>query len=164
MNEIGQDPQSAPEGADHEERLGFADVIRGQATGYAEKRKTDVARAVSDVAEAIRGSGSDFTSYPHVKAFFDNAAQGVEELAGDISRRTLAEIYDEAEAAVRRRPGVTVAAAALAGFALLRLFRASELRPIPRSRAIVSADVFPTPACEARHGPARAPEYRHPGR
>ncbi|GJE42794.1 hypothetical protein [Methylobacterium soli] len=145
MSDIARDPRPASEAADHEERLGFADAIRGQATGYAEKRKTDVARAVSDAAEAIRGSGSDFASYPHVKAFFDNAAEGVEELAGDISRRTFAEIYDEVEAAVRRRPGVTVAAAALAGFALFRLFRASEMRPIPRSRAVVSADVFPTP-------------------
>jgi hypothetical protein len=145
MTDIAQDPHPASAGPDREERLGFAEAIRGQATGYAEKRKADVARAVSDVAEAIRGSGTDFASYPHVKAFFDNAAEGVEEFSGEISRRTFGEIYDEVEAAVRRRPGVTVAAAALAGFALFRFFQASEIRPIPRSHAIVPVDVFPTP-------------------
>ena len=145
MSEVAQDPRLASAEPDREERLGLADAIRGQAAVYAEKRKADVARAVSDIADAIRGSGTDFASYPHVKAFFDNAAEGVEEFSGEISRRTFGEIYDEVEAAVRRRPGVTVAAAALAGFALFRFFRASEIRPIPRSRAVVPVDVFPTP-------------------
>ena len=145
MSDVAQDPRPASAGPDREERLGFADTIRGQATDFAVKRKADVARAVSDIADAIRKSGSDFANYPHVNAFFDNAAEGVEEFSGEISRRTFGEIYDEVEAAVRRRPGVTVAAAALAGFALFRFFQASEIRPIPRSHAIVPVDVFPTP-------------------
>lgn len=139
--ELGPDP-ARPH---REERLGFADAIRSQATGYSEKRKADAARVVYDMAEAIRGSGSGFADNPHIKAFFDNAAEGVEEFAGEISRRSFKEIYNEVDATIRRRPGVTMAAAALAGFALFRFFRASEIQPTSRSRAVVSADVFPTP-------------------
>ena len=97
------------------------------------------------MAEAIRASGSGFAEQPNVKAFFDSAAEGIEEFSEGISHRTFSELYDEVDAAVRRHPGVTVAAAALAGFALFRWFSASGIRPIPRSRAVVSADVFPTP-------------------
>jgi hypothetical protein len=82
---------------------------------------------------------------PNVRAFFDSAAEGVEEFSEGISRRTFSELYDEVDAAVRRHPRVTVAAAALAGFALFRWFSASGIRPILRSHAVVSADVFPTP-------------------
>ncbi len=64
---------------------------------------------VSDVAGAIRGAGTGFEDAPNVKAFFDNAAEGVEELSADIGRRTVSELYDELDAAARRRPGLTLA-------------------------------------------------------
>ena len=124
---------------------GFAGVAREQVQVYVTKRKEDVARAVSDVAEGIRKSGTGFSGAPQIKAFFDSAAEGVEELSADIDRHTVSELYDEVEAAVRRRPVVALGAAALAGFALFRFFKASEIRPIPRSHAMVPVDVFPTP-------------------
>lgn len=123
----------------------FASTIRGQVQSYVVSRKADVARSVSDVAGAIRASSSGFAEQPHVKAFFDSAAEGVEELSEEISRRTFAELYDEVDAAVRRRPGVTFAAAALAGFVLFRFLKASRMRPVPRSRAVVPIEVLPTP-------------------
>ncbi|WP_336488793.1 hypothetical protein [Methylobacterium nigriterrae] len=140
-NGLGPDPAASAQ----EDPTEFSDAIRDQALSYVSKRKQDVARAVSDVAEAIRSSGSGFANYPHVRAFFDTAAEGVEEFSEGINRRTVGEIYDEVEAAVRRRPGVALAGAALAGFALFRFFQASEIRPIPRSHAVVPVDVFPTP-------------------
>jgi hypothetical protein len=142
MLDVGQD--QAP-GSAASRRGDLAGTIRDEAAGYAEKRKADAARIVSDVAEAIRASGSGFSEQPNVKAFFDEAAEGIAEFSEGIAHRTFSELYDEVDAAVRRRPGVTVAAAALAGLALVRWFRASGIRPIPRSRAVVSADVFPTP-------------------
>ncbi|GEP02327.1 hypothetical protein [Methylobacterium oxalidis] len=145
MADVAQEP--APESAHPEtdQRPDFADVIRSQAASYVTKRKEDVARAVSDVAEAIRNGGARFEGAPHLKAFFDSGAEGVEELSADINRRTTSELYDEVEAAIRRRPTVTFAAAALAGFALFRFLKASKIRPIPRSRSVVPVDVFPTP-------------------
>lgn len=122
---------------------GFADEIRMQAVGYAGKRKADVSRVVSDVGDAIRAGGSGFSDQPNIKAFFDAAAEGIEEFADGINRRTFSEIYDEVDAVVRRRPGVTFAAAALAGFALFRVLKASEIRPVPRSRAVVPVQVAP---------------------
>lgn len=130
--------------------VGLAGAIRAQAQAYAANRKQDAVRAVSDVAAAIRESGSGFEGAPNVKAFFDSAAAGVEELSGDIGRRTVGELYDEVEAAARRRPGVVLAAAALAGFGLYRFFRASAVRPIPRSRAVVPVDVLPVPDIDRR--------------
>ena len=145
MADVAQEPRPESAGPETDQRPDLADVIRGQTAAYLTKRKEDVARAVSDVAEAIRDGGAGFEGAPHVKAFFDSAAEGVAELSADINRRTTSELYDEVEAAIRRRPAVTFAAAALAGFALLRFLKASNIRPIPRSRAMVPADVFPTP-------------------
>jgi hypothetical protein len=130
--------------------VGLAGAIREQVQGYAANRKQDAVRAVSDVAAAIRESGASFGGSPHLKAFFDSAATGVEELSEDIGRRTVGELYDEVEAAVRRRPGIALAAAAVAGIALVRFFKASTIRPIPRSHAVVPVDVLPVPDIERR--------------
>jgi hypothetical protein len=124
---------------------GFAANVRGQAQDYVARRKQDAVRVVADVAGAIRGAGAGFEDAPNVKAFFDSAAEGVEELSVDIGRRTVSELYDELDAAARRRPGMTLAVAAAAGFALYRLLAASGVRPIPRSRAMVPVDVLPVP-------------------
>jgi len=144
------DPSATSVEHDPSPGVGLAGAIREQVQGYAANRKQDAVRAVSDVAAAIRESGSGFEGAPNVKAFFDSAAAGVEELSEDIGRRTVSELYDEVEAAVRRRPGVALAAAAMAGFALYRFFKASAIRPIPRSRAIVPVDVLPVPDLDRR--------------
>ena len=127
------------------EAQSFADALRDQTQDYVEKRKVDAARLVSDVGDAIRDTGAGFDGLPQLKDFFDQAAQGVDELAEDISRRSFSEMYDEVHAAVRRRPALTTAAAVLAGFALFRILNASKVRPVPRSRAVVPVDAFPTP-------------------
>ncbi|WP_456685331.1 hypothetical protein [Bradyrhizobium sp. P5_C11_2] len=130
---------------DSVEAQSFADALRDQTQGYIEKRKADAARLVSDVGDAIRDTGTSFDGLPQLKEFFDQAALGVDELSKDISRRSFSEMYDEVHAAIRRRPGLTTAAAVLAGFALFRLVNASKLRPVPRSHAVVPVDVLPTP-------------------
>lgn len=127
----------------------FARSVTAQFHGYVDKRKTDAARAISDVAAAIRDSGSELGESPHLKAFFDNAAAGVDELADSVAQRTFGEIYDEVDAAARRHPAAAFAAAALAGFALFRLVRASRIRPIPRSHALVPSASMPVPDASA---------------
>ena len=119
--------------------------MRGHTQGYIDKRKADTARLVSDVGDAIRDTGTNFDGLPQLKAFFDQAALGVDELAEDISRRSFGEMYDEVHAAVRRRPALAATAAVLASFALFRALRTSTVRPIPRSHAVVPVDVLPTP-------------------
>jgi hypothetical protein len=127
------------------EAQSFADTLREQTQGYVEKRKADAARLVSDVGDAIRETGSNFDGLPQLKEFFEQAALGVDELADGIVRRSFGEMYDEVHAAVRRRPALATAATILAGFAVFRLLRTPDVSPIPRSRAIVPVDVFPTP-------------------
>ena len=140
---------SAPHGPQVDE--GFAANVRGVTQDYVARRKQDAVRVVSDVAGAIRGAGAGFEDAPNVKAFFDSAAEGVEELSADIGRRTVSELYDELDAAARRQPAVTLAVAAVAGFALYRLLSVSGVRPISRSRAIVPVDELPVPDLD---GPA----------
>lgn len=123
----------------------FADALRDHTQDYVGKRRTDTVRIVSDIGEAIRDTGTSFDGLPHLKSFFDQAALGVDELAETMSRRSFSEMYDEVHAAVRRRPALAASAALLAGFALFRALNAQKIRPVPRSRAIVPADVFPTP-------------------
>ena len=121
-----------------------ADALRHQTQSYVEKRKADAARIASDAGEAIRDIGTSFEALPQIKALFDQAALGVDDLAADISRRSFGEMYDEIHAAVRRRPALATAAAALAGFALFRLVNSPASRPGPRSRAVVPVDSPPT--------------------
>src|ERR1700712_5359172 len=119
---------SSAEGANPSETRGFTNALRDQAQGYVDKRRADAVRLVSDVGGAIRDTGSSFDGLPQLKAFFDQAALGVDELAEDISHRSFGEMYDEVHAAVRRRPALATAAAVLVGFALFRALRTSTLR------------------------------------
>ncbi|CAA2160487.1 MULTISPECIES: hypothetical protein [Methylobacterium] len=145
MRNGAQDRGPAASGPDQNAARGFTAALREQAQDYTGKRKADAARVVSDVGDAIRGTGASFDGLPQLKAFFDQAALGVDELAEDIGRRSFSEMYDEVQAAARRRPALTAAAAMLAGFALYRLINAPGIRPVPRSRALVPVDVLPTP-------------------
>ncbi|MCJ2089534.1 hypothetical protein MKK88_26615 [Methylobacterium sp. E-005] len=123
---------------------GFADTLRNQTLNYVEKRKADAARLVSDVGDVIRDTGTNFDGLPQLKELFDQAALGVDELANGIARRSFGEMYDEVDAAVRRRPALAAAAAVLAGFALFRTLNLQKARPIPRSHAVVPVDVLST--------------------
>ncbi|MCJ2054791.1 hypothetical protein [Methylobacterium sp. J-070] len=138
-------PNGAQNGRPSAAGPGFADALRDQTQGYIEKRKADAARLVSDVGGAIRDTGASFDALPQLKEVFEQAALCVDELAETISRRSFGEMYDEVHAAVRRRPALATAAAALAAFALFRALRTPEVRPVPRSRAVVPVDVLPTP-------------------
>ena len=116
---------------------GFADALRQQTQGYVEQRKADAARVVSDVARAIRDTGSGLEALPQLKPFLDQAALGVDDFADGIARRSFGEMYDEVQAAIRRRPGLAAAAAVLAGFGLFRAMQGSAARPVSRSRQMV---------------------------
>ncbi len=54
------------------------------------------------LARSLRGSGKDMADKPHVRAFFDSAADGLEQLGTSIERRSLSDFYGEAEAIARR--------------------------------------------------------------
>ena len=107
---------------------GFAAAARSHAVSFAEGRKSEAARSVSDIAGSLRDSGRTFDDRPNVKAFFDSAAEGLDDLAGTIENRSFGEFYEHAEAFARRSP-VTVAVAPFAAGLLLARFVKSSGGP-----------------------------------
>ena len=65
---------------------GFAAAARKQALAYVDDRKGEAARSVSDLAQSLRDSGQTFDDRPNIRAFFDSAAEGLDDLAGSIER------------------------------------------------------------------------------
>lgn len=104
---------------------GFAAAARTHALNYADSRKSEAARSVTDLARSLRDSGHTFDDRPNVKAFFDSAADGLDDLAGQIKTRSFDDFYAEAEAFARRSPVTVAAATFAAGFLLARFVKAS---------------------------------------
>ena len=104
---------------------GFAAAARGHAFTFAEGRKAETARSVGDLADSLRSSSRTFDDRPNIKAFFDSAAEGLEELAGSIEKRSFADFYADAEQFARRSPVAVAAATFAVGFLLARFVKAS---------------------------------------
>jgi hypothetical protein len=103
----------------------FLDSARDQATSYVDRRKDDVAQSVTDFASSLRESTTSFDDRPNIRAFVDGAAEGLDQLADTIRERSFAEIFNEVEDVVRRRPAVVGAVTLTAGFMLARFIKAS---------------------------------------
>src|SRR5215213_4740311 len=103
----------------------FMDSARAQATGYVDQRKGDLAQSVADLASALREASKPFDDRPNIKAFVDNAAVGLEQLADTVRDRSVAEIYGDVEDILRRRPAAVAVATLAAGFLVSRFIRAS---------------------------------------
>lgn len=99
---------------------------KGQATGFVDQRKNDVAQSVSDIAASLRETGKQFDERPNIKAFVGSAADGLEHLAGGLQERSFSDIYADLEGYARRSPFAVGAVAAVAGFLLARLVKASS--------------------------------------
>ncbi|WP_232629308.1 hypothetical protein [Methylobacterium sp. Leaf118] len=104
---------------------GFAAAARKHALSYVDDRKSEAARSVSDLARSLKDSGKTFDDRPNIRAFFDSAAEGLDDLSGSIERRSLDDIYAEAEAYARRSPVTVAVATFAAGFLLARFIKAS---------------------------------------
>ncbi len=104
---------------------GFAAAARQHALSYVDDRKGEAARSVSDLAKSLRDSGKTFDDRPNIRAFFDSAAEGLDDFAGSIERRSLDDFYREAEAYARRSPVTVAVGAFAAGFLLSRFVKAS---------------------------------------
>jgi len=103
----------------------FLDSARDQAVGYVDRRKDDVAKSVTDFAGSLRESTRSFDDRPNIQAFVDGAAEGLDQLAETIRGRSFAEIFNEMEHVVRRRPTAVAAVTLTAGFLLARFIKAS---------------------------------------
>jgi hypothetical protein len=112
-----------------EQGRGLLDAARLQAQDYVERRKGEAAQSVQDLAQSLRGSGRDMADKPHVRAFFDSAADGLEQLGSSIERRSLGEFYGEAEAFARRAPVAVAVGTFVVGLLAARFIKSSNAPP-----------------------------------
>jgi ElaB/YqjD/DUF883 family membrane-anchored ribosome-binding protein len=108
----------------------FIDSAREQATDYADRRKDDIAQSVADFATSLRESTHSFDERPNIRAVVDSAADGLEQLADTIRERTFADIFNDFEGVVRRRPATVAAVSVAIGFLTARFIKstAEDLR------------------------------------
>ncbi|MEA1830546.1 hypothetical protein U8607_00495 [Methylobacterium durans] len=111
---------------------GLLDAARAQAQDYVDRRKTDAAQSVNDLAKTLRDSSRTFDDRPNIKAFFDSAAEGLEQLGGSIEARSFADFYEDAEAFARRAPVAVAVGTFVAGFIAARFIKSSSLPPDAR--------------------------------
>jgi hypothetical protein len=112
-----------------EQGRGLLDAVRLQAQDYVETRKGDAARSVHDLARSLRNSGRDMGDKPNVRAFFDSAADGLEQLGTSIERRSLGDFYNEAESLARRAPVAVAVGTFVAGLIAARFIKSSSMPP-----------------------------------
>jgi hypothetical protein len=127
----------------------FIDAAREQATDYASRRKDDIAQSVADFATSLRGSTTSFDERPNIRAVVDSAAEGLEQLAETIRERTFADIFNDFENVVRRRPATVAAVSVALGFLTARFIKstAEDLR---------HDNIMPAPSQGGRGRPRRA--------
>ncbi|MGQ0558404.1 MAG: hypothetical protein ACT4OE_02285 [Sphingosinicella sp.] len=104
-------------------------TLRGQATdrlrGLADDGKTKAASILDDVADVISDAarsidqrlGRDYSDYA------DRASEVVANFAGKVRDKSVDDIVDDTRSVVRKSPALAIAAAAIVGFALVRVFR-----------------------------------------
>lgn len=112
-----------------EQGRGLLDAARLQAQDYVERRKGEAASSVQDLARSLRSSGKDMADKPHVRAFFDSAADGLEQLGTSIERRSLGDFYNEAESIARRAPVAVAVGTFVVGLIAARFIKSSTLPP-----------------------------------
>ena len=124
LDDLKDDVRHAADDAVRQGR-GFAQAARGHALGFVEDKKAEAARSVSGIAGSLRDSGRTFDDQPNVKAFFDSAADGLDDLATSIENRSLDDLYAQAEAFARRSPVAVAVGGLAAGFLLARFVKSS---------------------------------------
>lgn len=102
------------------------ETAKSEATGFADRRKDDAAKSVSDIAASLRGTGQSLEERPNIRAFVEGAADGLESLADGLRDRSFADIYGDVEAYARRSPLAVGAVAVAAGFLLARFIKSSS--------------------------------------
>jgi len=92
----------------------FADDGKGRATGLLE----DLAGVIDDAAKSIdERLGGEYGDYAH------RASGAVSSFAGRVRDKSVDDLVDDTRDFVRKSPAVAIAAAAVVGFALMRVVR-----------------------------------------
>ena len=93
---------------------GLADDGKGRATGLLD----NFSEVINDAARSIdERLGEDYGRYAH------QAADAVSSFAGRVREKSVEDLLEDSRSMVRASPGIAIAAAAVAGFALMRVVR-----------------------------------------
>ena len=101
---------------------GYADDGKGRATNLLD----DISGVIEDAARSIEQRlGAEYGDYAH------RAAEAVAGFSGKVRDKSVDDLIGDGREIVRKSPGVAIAAAAVVGFALIRVLRSAtgEARP-----------------------------------
>jgi hypothetical protein len=104
---------------------GLLGSAREQATGFLDQRKDDVAQSVQELAQSLRETTEGFADRPNLHGIVDSAVGGLEQLADQIRERSVADLFNDLETIMRRRPMTVAVATLAAGFLAARFVKAS---------------------------------------
>lgn len=103
----------------------FLESTRDQATDFVDRRKSDAAQSVADLANSLRESGKSLGERPNIQALIGSAADGLDQFADTIRSRSFNDIFNDVEVVMRRRPAAVAATTLVAGFLLARFIKSS---------------------------------------
>lgn len=113
---------------------GLADAVRDQASGYADRRRTEAAGFLSELARALRSGGGELDGQAQAKPFVHAVADNLDALSDHVARRGLRELLRDAEAVVRGNPLATAVVVGALGYGTFHLLRSGN-DDAPKSRA-----------------------------
>ncbi|MCJ2035552.1 hypothetical protein [Methylobacterium sp. J-068] len=105
---------------------GLADAVRDQASGYADRRRTEAAGFLSELARALRSGGGKLDGQARAKPFVHTVADNLDALSNHVARRGLRELLRDAEAVARGNPLATALVASALGYSTFHLLRSGN--------------------------------------
>lgn len=105
------------------------EAARTEAMGRAETAKSSLAQEGERLAQTLRRAVDSGDDSPQARVL-SVVADSVDDLTASLRNRSLNDLLSDAETFARRNPGLFVAVAALAGFAVARFARASTPAPV----------------------------------
>jgi hypothetical protein len=100
-----------------EKLMGFAGDGKDRATSLLD----DISAVIEDAARSIEQRlGAEYGDYAH------RAAEAVAGFSGRVKDKSVDDLIDDGREIVRKSPGVAIAAAAVVGFALIRVLRSAS--------------------------------------
>ncbi|MCJ2086987.1 hypothetical protein MKK88_13450 [Methylobacterium sp. E-005] len=102
---------------------GLADAVRDQASGYADRRRTEAAGFLSELASALRSGGGELDGQARAKPFVHTVADNLDALSKHVARRGLRELFRDAEAVARGNPLATALVVGALGYGTFHVLR-----------------------------------------
>ncbi|TXM90917.1 hypothetical protein [Methylobacterium sp. WL116] len=105
---------------------GLADAVRDQASGYADRRKTEAAGFLSELARALRSGGGELDGQAQAKPFVHVVADNLDALSDRVARRGWRDLYRDAEAVAKGNPMATALVVGTLGYGAFHLLRSGK--------------------------------------